>query len=268
MAVAARHRKGMDEIKNLFDLSGKVAIVTGGSGALGKAVSLGLAAYGVDVVLCSLELPVLEEISREIQEMGRRALPIFCDVTDPESVEEMVNRAMDEFGKIDILVNGAGIAQRAPVVDLPIEDWERVMDINVKGTLLCCKTVAKEMIKQGSGGNIITVGSIRGYHAHEGGYSGYGTSKAAVHYLTKQFAFEWAKYNIRVNCIAPCMFWSALTEPVLSIEESYNEYVSRIPIGRVAEPEDFVGVTVFLASRASEMVTGHILAVDGGTLAG
>ena len=268
MAVAARHRKGMDEIKNLFDLSGKVAIVTGGSGALGKAVSLGLAAYGVDVVVCSLELPVLEEVSREIQEMGRRALPIFCDVTDPESVEEMVNRAMDEFGKIDILVNGAGIAQRAPVVDLPIEDWERVMDINVKGTLLCCKTVAKEMIKQGSGGNIITVGSIRGYHAHEGGYSGYGTSKAAVHYLTKQFAFEWAKYNIRVNCIAPCMFWSALTETVLSNEESYKEYVSRIPIGRVAEPEDFVGVTVFLASQASEMVTGHILAVDGGTLAG
>jgi len=268
MGVATRHKKGMAEIKNLFDLDGKVAIVTGGSGALGKAVSLGLAAYGVDVVVCSLELPVLEEVSREIQEMGRRALPIFCDVTDPESVEKVVSRTMDEFGKIDILFNGAGIAQRAPVVELPIEDWERVMDINVKGTLLFCREVAKEMIKQASGGNIITVGSIRGYHAHEGGYSGYGTSKEAVHYLTKQFAFEWAKNNIRVNCIAPCMFWSALTEPVLSNEESYKEYVSRIPIGRVAEPEDFVGVTVFLASQASEMVTGHILAVDGGTLAG
>jgi len=268
MGRATRHKKSIDELKNLFDLEGKVAVVTGGSGALGKAVSLGLAAYGVDVLVCSVEQPELEEVSEEIREMGRKALPVFCDVTDPESVAHMVGRAMEEFGRIDILFNGAGIAQRAPVVELPIKDWQRVMDINVKGTLLCCREVAKEMIQQGAGGNIITVGSVRGYHAHEGGYSGYGTSKAAVHYLTKQFAFEWAKYNIRVNCIAPCMFWSALTEPVLSDEDSYREYVARIPIGRVAEPEDFVGVTVFLASRASEMVTGHILAVDDGTLAG
>jgi NAD(P)-dependent dehydrogenase (short-subunit alcohol dehydrogenase family) len=115
---------------------------------------------------------------------------------------------------------------------------------------------------------MILVGSLRGFHAHEGGYSAYGTSKAAIHYLTKQLAFQWAKCNIRVNCIAPCVFWSPLTEPILSDEASSRSYVARIPMGRAAEPEDFVGPTVFLASDASEMVTGHVLSVDGGASGG
>jgi gluconate 5-dehydrogenase len=142
------------------------------------------------------------------------------------------------------------------------------MDINVKGTLICCKATAKQMIARGTGGTIITVGSVRGFHAHDGGYTAYGTSKAAVHYITKQLAFEWAKDNIRVNCIAPCVFWSPLTEPILSDETSSSIYTNRIPLGRAAEPEDFVGPTLFLASEASSMVTAHILSVDGGTLGG
>ena len=142
------------------------------------------------------------------------------------------------------------------------------MDVNVKGTLICCRAVAKQMIERGEGGSIITVGSVRGFHAHKDGYTAYGTSKAAVHYLTKQMAFEWAEHNIRVNCIAPCVFWSPLTEPILSDKESYRKYTSRIPMGRAAEPEDFIGATVFLASDASEMVTAHILSVDGGTAGG
>ena len=263
-----RVKKGIKEIKNLFDLEGKVALVTGGSGALGRAVSTGLAAYGVDIVVCSLEPPALEEVSREIQKMGRRALPIFCDVTEMDSVRKMVRQALDEFGKIDILFNGAGVAHREPLVDMSVEEWQRVMDVNVKGTLICSRAVAKEMIRREEGGNIITVGSVRGFQAHEGGYSAYGTSKAAIHYLTKQLAFEWARYKIRVNCIAPCVFWSPLTEPILSDEESYQGYVARIPLGRAAEPEDFVGVTVFLSSDASEMVTGHVLSVDGGAVGG
>ena len=263
-----RIKKGIKEIQNLFDLKGKTAVVTGGSGALGRAVSIGLAAYGVDVVVCSLEEPELEDVAGKIEGMGRKALPLFCDVNDPESVDHMVGRTLETFGKIDILFNGAGIAHREPLVDLSIADWEKVMDVNVKGTLLCCRAVGKEMIKRGEGGKIITVGSVRGFHAHEGGYTAYGTSKAAVHYLTKQLAFEWAKYNIRVNCIAPCVFWSPLTEPILRDEESYKSYTARIPLGRAAEPEDFIGVTIFLASDASEMVTGHILSVDGGTVAG
>ena len=263
-----RAKKTADELRRIFDLRGKTAIVTGGSGALGRAVSLGLAAYGVDVTVCSLEKDELEGVAREIRGLGQKALPIFCDATDPESVDTVVKRTIEEFGKVDILFNGAGIAYRKPLVDMDIEEWQKVMDVNVKGTLIPCKAVAKEMIRQGTGGKIILVGSVRGFQAHKDGYTAYGTSKAAVHYLTKQLAFEWAPYNIRVNAIAPCVFWSPLTEPILSDETSYKGYVARIPIGRAAEPEDFVGVTVFLASDASEMVTGHVLSVDGGAAGG
>ena len=261
-------KKGIKEFRNLFDLSGKVAVITGGSGALGKAVSAGLAANGVDLVVCSLEMEALEELAEEIQKMGRKALPVFCDVTDPESVDRMVGRALETFGKVDILFNGAGIAHREPLVDMEIEDWQKVIDVNVKGTLICCRAVARDMIKRGEGGNIITIGSVRGFHAHKDGYTGYGTSKAAIHYLTKQMAFEWAEYKIRVNCIAPCVFWSPLTVPILSDAASYKKYTDRIPLGRAAEPEDFVGPTIFLASKASEMVTAHILSVDGGAVGG
>jgi NAD(P)-dependent dehydrogenase (short-subunit alcohol dehydrogenase family) len=263
-----RSGKTIEDLRNLFDLSGKTAIVTGGSGALGRAVSLGLAAHGVDVTLCGIEKDALERVAREVGALGRRALPLYCDVTDAESVENVVKHTVDEYGKIDILFNGAGIAHRGPLVDMGIEDWQRVMDVNVKGTLIPCRTVAREMIRQGTGGKIILVGSVRGFQAHKDGYTAYGTSKAAVHYLTKQLAFEWAQYRIRVNCIAPCVFWSPLTAPILSDPSSYKGYVARIPIGRAAEPEDFIGPTVFLASDASEMVTGHVLSVDGGAAAG
>lgn len=260
---------GLDKARNLFDIEGKVAVITGASGALGWAVSLGLAAYGVDIVACSNEPGRLDELAQEIRETtGRRALPIFCDVTDVQSVEQMVRRALAEFGKIDILFTAAGMAYRERLVTMGVDDWQQVIDVNVKGTLICCRAVAKTMIEQGTGGSIITVGSVRGFHAHKDGYTAYGTSKAAVHYLTKQMAFEWAEHNIRVNCIAPCVFWSPLTAPILSDEESYRKYTSRIPMGRAAEPEDFIGATIFLASDASQMVTAHILSVDGGTAGG
>lgn len=253
----------------LFDLEGKVAVVTGASGALGKAVSMGLAAYGVDIVACSVEKDVLEELAEEIEaKTDRKALPVYCDVTDMESVELMVGQAIDRFGRIDILFTAAGIAHREKLVEMGIEDWQHVMDVNVKGTLTCCKAVAPRMIERGEGGSIITVGSLRGFHAQKDGYTAYGTSKAAVHYLTKQMAFEWAEFGIRVNCIAPCVFWSPLTVPILSDPESAKKYTSRIPLGRAAKPFDFIGATVFLASEASAMVTAHVLSVDGGTASG
>jgi NAD(P)-dependent dehydrogenase (short-subunit alcohol dehydrogenase family) len=267
--VPVRAKQVTEKIKNLFDLEGKVAVVTGASGALGRAVSLGMAAYGVDIVACSNEQDGLDELAQEIRATtGRRTLPVFCDVTDTQSADEMVSRALAEFGKIDILFTAAGIAHRERLVEMGIDDWQEVMDVNVKGTLICCRAVAREMIRLGIAGSIITVGSVRGFHAHKDGYTAYGTSKAAVHYLTKQMAFEWAEHNIRVNCIAPCVFWSPLTEPILSDKDSYQKYTSRIPMGRAAEPEDFIGATIFLASDASEMVTAHILSVDGGTAGG
>jgi NAD(P)-dependent dehydrogenase (short-subunit alcohol dehydrogenase family) len=262
-----RAKKGAEDLKNIFDLSGKVAVVTGGAGGAGRAIAVGLALYGADVVVTSRTLSTLEETAAEVKKLGRKALAISCDVADAQSVDEMVKRSMKEFGKIDILVTTAGIAARAPAEQMPIQDWQKVMDVNVKGTFLCCQAVAKEMIKRGEGGKILTIGSIRGLQGHPAGYSGYGTSKGAVHLLTKQLATEWAKYKIHVNCIAPCIFWTPLTEPILKDPEMYKIFMQRIPLGRPADPEDLVGAAVFLASEASAMVTGHILYVDGGTSA-
>ena len=223
----------------------------------------------MDIVACSLEEDALDALAEEIRSAtGQEVLPIYCDVTDSAQVESMVSQALREFGHIDILFTAAGIAHRELLVEMGVDDWQKVMDVNVKGTLICCRAVAKAMIEGGKGGSIITVGSVRGFHAHRGGYTAYGTSKAAVHYLTKQMAFEWAEHNIRVNCIAPCVFWSPLTVPILSDEQSYRDYTARIPMGRAADPGDFIGPAIFLASDASEMVTAHILSVDGGTAGG
>jgi len=263
-----RVKKGIQEIKNLFDLTDKVAIVTGGSGGFGRAAAIGLAVHGANVAVTSRTLSSLEETAAEIRKQGKKALTISCDVTDPKSVEQMVNQTVKEFGKVNILVTSAGIAMRSPAEDFPIEDWQKVMDTNVKGTFLCCQAAGRVMIKQGGGGKVITVSSIRGLLGHPGGYAAYGTSKGAVHLLTRQLATEWAKYKINVNSIAPCIFWTPLTAPILNDEKMYKIFMSRIPWGRAAEPEDFIGALVFLSSEASEFITGDILYVDGGSTAG
>jgi gluconate 5-dehydrogenase len=257
----------LEELKNMFDLSGKVAVVTGGSGGAGKAISIGLALYGADVVVTSRTLSTLEDTAAEVEKLGRKALPVSCDVSDPESVDNMMKKTIEKFGKVDIMVTAAGIALRSEAEKMPMEDFKKVMAANVEGTLLCCQAAAKAMINRGEGGNIITVGSIRGLQGHPAGYSAYGTSKGAVHLMTKQLAVEWAKYKIRVNCIAPCIFWTPLTEPILKDEAMYKVFMQRIPVGRPAEPEDLVGGVLYLSTPASSMVTGHILSIDGGTSA-
>ena len=262
-----RAKMDLEELKKMFDLTGKVAVVTGGSGGAGKAISIGLALYGADVVVTSRTLSTLEETAAEVEKLDKKVLCVSCDVTDPESVNNMMKKSIDKFGKVDILVTAAGIALRSEAEKIPIEDFKKVMAANVEGTLLCCQAAAKEMIKRGEGGNIITVGSIRGLQGHPAGYSAYGTSKGAVHLLTKQLAVEWAKHKIHVNCIAPCIFWTPLTEPILKDEEMYKIFMQRIPIGRPAEPEDLVGAVVYLSSAASAMVTGAVLYIDGGTQA-
>ena len=263
-----KEKRSIPQIRNLFDLSGKAAIVTGGSGGLGRAVARGLAAYGADVVVTARTLASLEETAAEVRETGRKAVPISCDVSDAASVDAMVAQAVRELGKVDILVTGAGIAYRQPAEEMEIAEWQKVMDVNVKGTFLCCKAVARQMIGRGEGGKIVTVSSIRGSQGHPAGYSAYGTSKGAIHLLTRQLACEWAKHKIRVNSIAPCIFWTPLTEPILKDPKMYELFMTRIPWGRAAEPEDFIGAAVYLASEASDMVTGHILYVDGGSVAG
>ncbi|MBN2027520.1 MAG: glucose 1-dehydrogenase [Actinobacteria bacterium] len=255
-----------EEMSNLFDLSGKVAMVTGGSGGLGRAAAAGLAAYGAAVVITARRLEALEEAAAEIAEAGGKVLPISCDVTDEDSVEAMVKRTRGELGRVDILLTAAGIARRAPAEDMGMGDWDLVMDTNVKGTFLCCKHAGKAMIGQG-GGKVVTVSSVRAILGHPLGYAAYGTSKGAINLLTRQLAVEWAKYRINVNSIAPCIFRTPLTEPVLSDPEAAKIFLDRIPWGRAAEPEDFIGAVVFLASAASDFVTGQVLYVDGGNVA-
>jgi len=256
-----------DEMKGLFDLSGKVAVVTGGSGGLGKAAAMGLAAFGADVVVTSRRISPLEEVAEEIEKLGRKALPVSCDVAQEESVSAMVRKTVDEFGRLDIILTSAGIARRAPAEEMTMEDWDLVMDTNVKGTFLCCQAAARQMIEQGAG-KVITVSSVRGLLGHPLGYAAYGTSKGAINLLTRQLAVEWAKYKINVNSIAPCIFWTPLTEPVLSDEKKAQIFLDRIPWGRAADPEDFIGTVAYLASAASDFVTGQVIYVDGGNIAG
>ena len=268
--VANRPQLDISELttEKLFNLKGKVALITGATGALGAAVAMALAVNGVNLVLSSMEEKRLQELTEKVQGHGVKALAFYCDVVSETQVDQMVTVAVDKLGKIDILLTCAGLAHRELLLEQSLENWQRVMDVNVQGTLLCCKSVARQMIKQGEGGSIITVGSVRGFHGHRDGYSGYGTSKAAVHYLTKTLAFEWAEHNIRVNCVAPCVFWSDLTAPILSDAKNSQQYISRIPLARAARPEDFVGAVIYLASNASSMVTAHILSVDGGVVGG
>jgi gluconate 5-dehydrogenase len=252
---------------DLFNLTGKVAVVTGGAGSLGKAMALGLASYGADVVVTGRTLSTLEQTVKEIENLGRIGVAITCDVTQKHEVEHLMKKTVDQFGKLDILVTAAGIAKRFPAEEFPIEEFERIMDFNVKGTFLCCQEAGKIMKKQGSG-KIINVSSVRAFAGHPGGYAAYGTSKGAVNLLTKQLSTEWAKYNINVNAVAPTIFWTPLTQEVLEDEKLKQIFLSRIPMGRAAVTDDMVGSTVFLGSSASDFITGQILYVDGGCTAG
>ena len=260
-------RVDLNYVRNMFSLAGKVAIVTGGAGALGQAIARGLAVYGADIVVTGRTLKTLEPVVKEVEALGRRAMAVTCDVANEREVVAMVGDAMKAFGTVDILVTVAGIAKRFPAEEFPIEEWQQVMDINVRGTFLCCKHAAK-IFKENKKGKIVTISSVRAYAGHPGGYAAYGTSKGAVNLLTRQLATEWAKYNINVNAIAPCIFWTPLTQEVLENEQLYKIFMSRIPMGRAALTQDSVGAAVYLSSPASDFVTGQILYVDGGTIAG
>jgi gluconate 5-dehydrogenase len=255
-----------EEVAEFFDLKGKVALISGGGGALGGAIARGLAIHGADVALGDSSTGAMEPVAAEVRARGRKTLAIACDVVDEASVQTMVDQVVDEFGHLDILITAAGIANRIPTEKMPVEEWQRIMDVNVRGTFLCCQKAGIQMIAQGRG-KIITIGSVRGFQGNPGGYSGYTTSKGAVHALTKQLATEWAKYKINVNSIAPALFQTPLTRQVLEDKALYDFHMARIPWGRIAVPDDFVGAAVFLSSDASDFLTGVILNVDGGWIA-
>jgi NAD(P)-dependent dehydrogenase (short-subunit alcohol dehydrogenase family) len=249
-------------VSRLFDLTGKVAIVVGGSGGIGSVLAAGLADAGANVVVTSRTPAKLEPVAAKICARGNKATAIACDISQPQSVDQLVKRVLQDNQHIDILVNAAGLALRSVPENMPLEDWQKVMDFNVRGVFLTCQIVGKTMIKQG-GGKIINISSIRGRYPADG-IVGYGASKGAVDSLTRNLAFEWARYKILVNAIAPTVVATELTKSILSIPEKARSILSRIPLGRLEEPEDLVGTAVFLASKASDFITGQIIYVDGG----
>lgn len=248
---------------NSFDLTDKVALVTGGAGGIGQAQALGLAEAGAHVVVASRNLDNLNEVAEKIKNTGRKSLAVKVNVVDDKSVLEMLDRVLEVFPRIDILVNAAGISIRKPAESFPIEEWQKVMDINTRGTFLCCQAVARGMIKQGSG-KIINLSSVRGKYGLPADYAAYCASKGAVDTLTKTLACEWAKYNLTVNAVAPTIVETNLTRSALADPDYAKMMKSRIPLGKWALPQDIVGATVFFASKASDFITGQILYIDGG----
>lgn len=251
----------------MFDLTGKVAIVTGGAGGLGRPISVGLAKAGADVVVDDLEKANPQAVADEVKGLGRKALAVSYDVTSPEAMKQMVDQVVKEFGKVDILMNTAGINCRFAAEEMPADEYEKVVRFNTLGTFLPCQAVAKVWIEQKTKGRIINMGSVRGWVAPGIGGSAYASSKGGVHQMTRTLAVEWAKYGINVNAIAPALVMTDMTREFLSKPEIYSKMTAEIPMARLGVPEDLLGAIVLLASDASDFITGQIIYVDGGLYA-
>jgi NAD(P)-dependent dehydrogenase (short-subunit alcohol dehydrogenase family) len=253
-------------MQDLFDLSGKVAIVTGASRGLGQYFGRALAKAGADLVITSRKLSSLTDFKQEIQSLGKKALVVQVDVLSQSDIENMVRAAVKEYGKIDILVNNAGLNIRSPSADFSWEDWDTVLDTNLKGNFFCAQAVAKEMIKR-KYGRIINMGSCTCVFGMEG-IAPYAASRGGVLMMTKSLAAEWGKYGITVNVLAPGWFKTA-QNAALYENKHWVEYItSRIPLNRPGLPHDLDGAVIFLASDASAYITGQIILVDGGFTTG
>jgi len=249
-----------------FSLNGKVALITGGSRGIGKATALGFARAGADVAIASRKFPDLELVADEIRGLGRKALPVAAHVARLEEIKSLVQTVNKEFGRIDILVNNAGTSPAlSPMLDLEERLWDSIMNLNLKGVIFLSQAVARIM-KEHDGGTIINVASIAGFR-HEPNIGVYSISKSAVVMATKIMAEEWAKYNIRVNAIAPGHIHTRLGDSIFeAVPEYKKEFLDRIPMRRIGDPDEIVGAMIYLASDASSYVTGTTIVVDGGTL--
>ena len=250
-------------VKQLFDLTGRVAVVSGGSMGLGRQMAEGLAEMGATLVLCARKKDRCEEAAEELRVLGVQTLALACDVKDKAAIQEVVHATLAKFGRIDILINNAGVSWASPVEEMTLEQWDKVLSTNLTGTFLFCQAAGKAMVAQRSG-KIINIASVAGL----GGASaelqaiGYHASKGGVIAFTKDLACKWAPHNIQVNAIAPGWFPTHMSDWV--IEHRRDSLLTKIPLGRFGGDHDLKGAAVFLASEASAYVTGHVLVVDGG----
>ena len=257
----------MNERNSIFDVQGKVALITGATGGFGAAVAKGLARAGVKVMTTGRSMDKLTPLVKEIEDAGGTAAAAAGRPDVHADVKRIVAETKKTFGGIDILITAAGMNKPGPITEQPLEEWEMIMDANVKGTYLFCREAGKVMIAQGRGGKVILLGSARG-ELGMANYSAYSPSKGAIHLLTKTLGCEWGQYGINVNAIAPTVFRTALTQWMFDDQAFYKNFLKRIPIGRLGEPEDFIGTVIYLSSKASDFMTGAVLCVDGGYTAG
>jgi len=254
-------------VKQLFDLTARVAIVSGGSMGLGRQMAEGLAEMGANLVLCARKKERCEEAAEALRSLGVQTLALGCDVRDRAAIQEVVDATLAKFGRVDILVNNAGVSWGAPVEEMTLEQWDKVLSTNLTGTFLFCQAAGKAMVAQGSG-KIINIASVAGLDGASAELQaiGYHASKAGVIAFTKDLACQWAPHNIQVNAIAPGWFPTHMSEWI--IEHRKDSLLAKIPAGRFGGDHDLKGAAVFLASDASAYVTGHVLVVDGGLWAG
>lgn len=259
---------GSKPMNELFSMRGKVALVAGGAGAIGSALAEGLAAFGASVAVGDYNAARAAEVSERIaQATGARSMSVRVDANDPASVAEAVSAVVSTLGGLDVLVNAVGTHIEQPAQDVTPEAWDRVVDLNLRGAFMLSQGAARAMIAAGKGGSIMHVTSVRSGLGIRRGYAAYCASKGGLAVLIKQLATEWAPYQIRVNGIAPTFTRTPLVADYMNDPQFYGDLVKRIPLGRVCETSDLVGIGVFLASDASAFITGQNIFVDGGVTA-
>ena len=252
--------------KKYFELKGKTALVTGSARGLGKEIAIGFAQNGASLIVGDIAYP--EETMRSIEDLGVRCMATQTDISDEAQIKQMVEKAVSEFGKVDILINNAGVSQLSytPTEDLSVEAWDNIIRVNLRGTFLCCKHIGKMMIEGGGGGAIVNIASTAGITGVPRAPA-YCASKAGIILLTKSLALEWARHNIRVNAIAPHYLETELTEGLRSSEKIFNGLVRQIPLGRFAKTAEIMDLVLLMSTEASSYMTGTTIPVDGGYLA-
>jgi NAD(P)-dependent dehydrogenase (short-subunit alcohol dehydrogenase family) len=248
--------------RDLFDLTDRVAIVTGGCSGIGRAMAAGLARYGARVAIAGRTRSKCEEAAAGLREAGADILIVPTDVSAPEEARRMVAHTVERWGRLDILINSAAVSQGVPALEMSVEEWRRVLAIDLDGTFYCCQAAGRVMAETGSGSiiNITSMSGMLGY-ANQAAYA---AAKGGVTMLTRALAVEWADRGVRVNAIAPTWFYTPMSKHILDDPAKLAEKEKGIPLGRVGQDDDIMGAAVFLASDASKYVTGHILSVDGG----